>query len=324
MLDIVITHYDEPWEVCKRLFQTLDAQRGVDWSEIRVSIVNDGDLFIDAWHLFDMNYEVHQYSIEHKGVSAARNKGIELTWRPWIMFCDCDDCFSNVYALADIMSVIKSPDAERYDMMWTKVWQEKPDGQVCEIPDKRIMVFIHGKIYRRAFLEHEEIRFDESMTFNEDSLFNATIMSRIPNTRIGAITTAFPGYVWINREGSVTSADGWQDKHALGQFSRNLKIAAEIKEHKPEEYSGMVTRVIYDTYFMAKSGRYTDGCKAQILEQFLEWVKDKRQLLGMVEPKTFHSIKDISRRELTEPGEDIQDDYCTVRSWMEDVLEGKA
>ena len=321
MLDIVITHYDEPWEVCKRLFQTLDAQRGVDWSDIRVTIVNDGELFIDAWHLFDMNYEVHQYCIEHKGVSAARNKGIELTWRPWIMFCDCDDCFSNVYALADIMSVIKSPDAERYDMMWTKVWQEKPDGQVCEIPDKRIMVFIHGKIYRRAFLEHEEIRFDESMTFNEDSLFNATIMSRIPNTRIGAITTAFPGYVWINREGSVTSADGWQDKHALGQFSRNLKIAAEIKAHKPEEYSGMVTRVIYDTYFMIKSRRYSPGCKAKILDEFRTWVRDKMQRFGMVEFEKLGSIIDISMKELTDPDEQIDCNLDTVTDWMKKMVE---
>ena len=35
MLDIVITHYTEPWSVCRPLFETLDAQRGVDWDQIR-------------------------------------------------------------------------------------------------------------------------------------------------------------------------------------------------------------------------------------------------------------------------------------------------
>lgn len=321
MLDIVITHYKEPWDACRRIFETLDAQRGVNWDEISVTVINDGGEFIPAWYLFGFEYYVDQISIRHSGVSTARNAGLDRTDEPWIMFCDCDDCFSNVYALADILSVLKSPDAERYDMMWTKVWQEKPDGRVCEIPDKRIMVFIHGKVYRREFLEREEIRFDEGMTFNEDSLFNATIMARIPNTRIGAITTALPGYVWINREGSVTSADGWQDKHALGQFSRNLKIAAEIKEHKPEEYSGMVTRVIYDTYFMVKSRRYSPGCKAKILDEFRTWVRDKMQRFGMVEFEKLGSITDISMKELTDPDEQIDCNLDTVTDWMKKMVE---
>ena len=318
MLDIVITHYKEPWDVCKRFFETLDAQRGVNWNDVRVTVIHDGswsfDKLLNGW-----DFPVTQFVVPHHGVSAARNKGIEYTWRPWIMFCDCDDCFTNVYALADILSVLKSPDAGRYDMMWTKVWQEKPDGRVCEIPDKRIMVFIHGKVYRREFLEQEEIRFDEGMTFNEDSLFNATIMARIPNTRIGAITTAFPGYVWINREGSVTSADGWQDKHALGQFSRNLKIAAEIKEHKPEEYSGMVTRVIYDTYFMAHTAMLSDECKAKILCMFKCLVKDWKEDFCKVDADTLYRIKLISRAELTKKDEVIKDEPYEVMEWLKSL-----
>ena len=117
MLDIVITHYKEPWDVCRGLFETLDAQRGVNWDEISVTVINDGGEFIPAWYLFGFEYYVDQISIRHSGVSAARNAGLDRTDEPWIMFCDCDDTFANVFALQDIMNVLHSPNRDNFDMM---------------------------------------------------------------------------------------------------------------------------------------------------------------------------------------------------------------
>ena len=44
MLDIIITHYKEPWEVCRAQFTMLDMQRHVDWKEIRETAANYPDL----------------------------------------------------------------------------------------------------------------------------------------------------------------------------------------------------------------------------------------------------------------------------------------
>lgn len=320
MLEIVITHYREPWEVCKRQFRMLDAQRGVDWNEIRVTVVNDGGYRVQEDKLTDLDYRVEQLDIPHGGISAARNAGIMNATEPWIMFCDCDDCFSNVFALEGIMNVLHDPRAaERYDMLWTKVWAEDDtDGkhQAYMIQDKKIFVFTHGKIYRRQFLIDEGIRFDESLTFNEDSLFNATILTRRKNTQIGAIHSFAPEYVWINRGGSVTKGENAVDESAIMQFQRNMAIAAETLEHKPETYPGIVTRVIYDTYCMIRSSKYSPSCKRRILSEFVPWVADKTGLFGHVTSKELRDIRSISRSELMASGDVIKDDLDTVREWM--------
>ena len=324
MLDIVITHYQEPWSVCRRLFETLDAQRGVDWDQIYVTVVNDGGDRLPEDMLEDLNFRCVQLDIPHGGISAARNAGLDHAEEPWIMFCDCDDCFSNVFALEDILNVL--PGAEKqYDMMWTKVWSERlRDGahQVYQIHDKKIMVFIHGKVYRREFLLDEGIRFDESMTFNEDSLFNATIMTRTTNARIGEISTYAPAYVWIVREGSVTDAPDADDKSAIGQLRRNMKVTDQYRVHRPEGYAGMVTRVIYDTYFMTHTGKYSPSCKQQVLDEFRRWIKT--QAYGdftNVDAKHLRQIREISRAELTRTGEDIPDDPGSVVMWLLGVVQ---
>lgn len=317
MLDIVITHYQEPWRVCKRLFQTLDAQRGVDWDQVRVTVINDGGYILPVDKLEDLSFRVQQLDIPHGGISAARNAGIRIAQEPWIMFCDCDDCFSNVFALADILDVLRA-DSGQYDMYWTKVWAEDPGkGQIYQIQDIKIMVFIHGKVYSRLFLMRQGIRFDEELDFNEDSCFNATIMTRIPNTRIGEIRTFSPPYVWIRRAGSVTTGEGAEDKAAIGQLRRNIAVANEYMIFKPEMLPGMVTRVVYDAFFMMHSRKYSPSCKQRIMEGFMPWIRAHADLFLQVDRETLTKIRMISRDELSEKNEEICDAPGNVRAWLE-------
>ena len=299
MLDIIITHYTEPWEVCRRLLETLDAQRGVDWNEVRVTIVNDGGFRLPEDKLYCLNIVPQQYDIPHGGISAARNVGIRIAQEPWIMFCDCDDCFSNVFALADILDVLRA-DSGQYDMYWTKVWAEDPGkGQIYQIQDIKIMVFIHGKVYSRLFLMRQGIRFDEELDFNEDSCFNATIMTRIPNTRIGEIRTFSPPYVWIRRAGSVTTGEGAEDKAAIGQLRRNIAVANEYM------------------IFMMHSRKYSPSCKQRIMEGFMPWIRAHADLFLQVDGETLTKIRMISRDELSEKDEEICDAPGNVSAWLE-------
>ena len=318
MLDIVITHYTEPWSVCRRQFEMLDAQLGVDWNQIYVTVVNDGGEMLPEEQLEDLNFRCVQVNVPHGGVSAARNAGLDHAQETWVMFCDCDDCFSNVFALADILDVLPGAD---YDMMWTKVWAERADGRIYQIQDQKIMVFIHGKIYRREFLLAEGIRFDEELAFNEDSLFNATIMTRVPNTRIGEISTYAPAYVWVSRENSVTSGEGAEDRAALGQLKRNMKVADQYRQHRPEGYPGMVTRVVYDTYFMTHTGKYSPSCKQQILAEFRPWIMERYGEFMNVDGKQLRQIREISRDELTLQGEQIRDEPWRVAGWVTEVMQ---
>lgn len=313
MLDIVITHYVEPWDVCKKMFWMLAMQRNVDWSEITVTVINDGGNRIPASRLEDLGFEVRQLDIAHGGISAARNAGLWFGTEPWIMFCDCDDCFANIYGLQDIMNVLKQDDG-RYDVLWNRFYEEHPE-EILLVPDHKVFVFTHGKVYRREFLEKEQIRFEESLEWNEDSCFNATVLTR--GAKAGEIQTHAPVYAWIRREDSFTGTEDRNDKSAFFQFRRNLLVAEEHRQHKPADYAGMVTRVVWDAFFMIHSRRCSPLCKQQILREFMPWAWKRKELIVQVDEETLKNIREISRYELSEPGEEICDEPGNVLAWVE-------
>lgn len=202
MLDIVITHYNEPWRLCRKLFVMLDMQRIVNWNEITVTVVNDGGYRLPEEELNRLSFKVYQVDIPKCGVSVARNIGIELGNEPWIMFCDCDDTFTNIYALDEILTAIRKPSSEQYDMMYAKCLTEF--GRiVIPIADERQFVFIHGKVYRREFIIKTGLLFEETVKYGEDTLFNDALMCN--TDRITEIETSSSPYVWIRRGGSVTT-----------------------------------------------------------------------------------------------------------------------
>ena len=201
MLDIVITHYNEPWRLCRKLFVMLDMQRIVNWDEITVTVVNDGGYRLPDEELNQLSFPVRQIEIQKSGISAARNTGVRNTSEPFIMFCDCDDCFTNIYALDEIITAIRKPN-NKLDMMFARCLTEF--GRiVVPIADERQLVFIHGKVYRRQFLIETGLQFDETITYGEDTLFNDTLADL--TGKVAEIKTNAPPYVWIRRGGSVTT-----------------------------------------------------------------------------------------------------------------------
>jgi glycosyltransferase involved in cell wall biosynthesis len=318
MLDIVITHYNEPFEVGRKLLWMIDLQRCVDFSAIRVTVVNDGGNRLPDGELAKLSYPLSQLDIPHGGISAARNAGIDNATEPYIMFCDFDDVFTNVYALRDIMTVLPCD----FDMLWTNLLVEDClDGkdQIYMTPDRQKFVFVHGKVYRRQFLTEQGLRFNEAMTFQEDSLFNATITARTDYKRIGFIRAPIVPYVWIRRQNSVTNS-GRDDEAEYWHFRRNLEVTAE-NEHDPEKYRGMITRTAYDAFYMVFGKRMGADMKRRILTEFVPWIKERKKMFGKVTDEIMEKLIDISRYELLEPNERIQDDPETVMEWIEKITQ---
>lgn len=326
MLDLIITHYKEPWEVCRKQFQMLDLQRMIDWAEIRVTVINDGGEHLPEERLAELVYPVRQIDIPHGGISAARNAGIDAATQPWIMFCDCDDCFSNIYALRDIMNILHMPDTlERFDMVWCACAEEDDiEGyRILQMIDRqKVFVFCHGKIYRREFLTAERIRFDQRLTFNEDSCFNATIIARTPHTRIGEIKSHAPVYTWIRRTRSVTTGDNAPDDGAYGQMRRNMTVTEENRLHRSRDnYCGMVTRTAYDAYYILHGARVSADGKRRIAAEFIPWMKAHQTDFGEVSPEILDQIRTVSKSELIGMNERIPDSYETVRTWVDRITE---
>lgn len=321
MLDIIITHYNEPWSVGEKLFSILALQRGVDFSAFRVLVVNDGEENrLPDECFFGLPYQVEQLSIPHKGVSAARNAGIDHATAPWVMFCDFDDTFAHVYALRDILSILP---ADGYDMLHTRmIVEDRTDGKdlLTFSPESQRFVFTHGKVYRKAFLDAENIRFDETMSFQEDSLFNATIIARTSHKRIGEIKSASPLYVWIRRPCSVTNS-GREDEAMFSHFIRNIKATEENRKNRDYDcYCGMVTRTAWDAYYMLNCKPGSAEIKEKIRELFVPWIRARRGAFGQVSPETLTKIIAVARTELCDSP--IPDDKATVTKWLDELTKG--
>ena len=318
MLDIIIAHYKEPWETGRKLFQMIGLQRGFDSGLIRVLVVNDGGYRLPDAELNRLSYPVEQIDIEHGGISKARNTGIDRSTAPFIMFCDFDDTFTNVYALRDIISVLPCD----YDMLWSDLLVEDclhGKDLVYLTPERQRFVFVHGKVYRRQFLVEQNIRFDEKMTFQEDSLFNATIIARTDFKRIGKINAPIIPYVWIRRQNSVTNS-GRDDEAEYWHFRRNLAVTDENLED-PEKYAGMVTRTAYDAYYMAVGRRLSPGMKNKIIGEFAPWIAERIDKFGQVTDKIMDQIIDVSRYELLDPDERVPDRPEYVMNWLREITQ---
>ena len=126
-LDIIITHYKESWETGKPMFDMLAMQREVNFNEVTVILVNDGEENALPNELFDgYPFEVCQISIPKGNVSKARNAGLDASIADWVMFCDFDDCFSSIFGLYLLFCGIKE---DKYDVIWSHFTEETNCGR---------------------------------------------------------------------------------------------------------------------------------------------------------------------------------------------------
>ena len=321
MLDIVITHYKEPWETGAPLFRMIALQRGIDFKDIRVILINDGsEGAIPKEKIEEEHYPFHTdvVTIPHGGISAARNAGIDASEAEWITFCDFDDTYASVYSLRDVLTLLP---AENFDLLWGKMLVEDflhGKDSVYKSPEQAKFVFTHYKFYRRSFLLENDIRFDTDLTYNEDSLFNAIIIAVLDYHRIGEIKAAFPGYIWCRRGNSVTNKDGAKDPATYGHFRRNWKVCDFYLEHLPKHrLKDMFVRTIYDTYYMLNTEKISREMHDRIAKEFHEELKKYAQYWYVPEKDILEKIQWLAKHELGEEDSwNLPADPETVHGWM--------
>ena len=244
MLDIIVTHYREPWEMGKPFFDMLACQRGINFSDIRVILVHDGVAPFKAQNFESYPYAVEQVKIPHGGVSKARNNGLERATAKWVQFCDFDDRYTNIYALKQVLGVLNEQDC---DMIWTPFWMECYNGELyVKRMEKENLIWIHGKYYRREFLIENRVFFPEGIHYSEDSGFGA-IVNELAKRR-GKIKTEFPVYSWVYRPDSVSTDKANETKNLTGFIDRNVWVVEEFKR-RGIDHINMVGRMFADAYW---------------------------------------------------------------------------
>lgn len=156
-------------------------------------LINDGstDNSLSMCEKYKKDCRVKVVSQENSGVSATRNKGIELATGEYVTFIDSDDFVSNDYC-----SLLFSFMSENVSMVVLGLQKLMSDGKLkkirhrlkegyysfAELQDKIIDdgtlsgFTLHSTcsvLYRKELLINNSIFFNSEIKYNEDGLFNA-------------------------------------------------------------------------------------------------------------------------------------------------------
>ncbi len=217
MVDIIIPAYNAHETIEKTLFSIL-YQDNLD--KINVLIVDDCSTrnYKDIVSFFSNFMNIKELTLtENKGPAVARQYGINNSQSEYIIFLDSDDILFDCNSVRTLLNKIEKG---KYDIVISTFVEEIKDGFIEHNNDT---IWLHGKIYRRSFLNNNKIEFNESRA-NEDNGFNQLILLSEPN--IGHINEKT--YIWCNNSKSITRKNDYEYRlKGLEGYVYNINWAIE-------------------------------------------------------------------------------------------------
>lgn len=174
-------------------------------NNIEVLLVDDGsddgsDTVCDRYG--EMDERVKVFHAKNKGVSVARNTGIENSFGKWISFVDADDYLNPDFA----KNMLKESEQHNADIIASNYVLERENQSVEQYFFSRCIDFAcddiykylvidsilgsntktnigvpWGKLYRREFIISNQLSFMPGLKRMQDSLFNAYAFSKAEN-----------------------------------------------------------------------------------------------------------------------------------------------
>ena len=231
-LSVIIPTYN-CWEFLSECLQSILQQLP---SDCELIIADDGsdDRTAELLAGYEGAHEnLHIVYREHEGASAARNAGLDAAAGEFVAFIDCDDCMRDGFLRDSLPLLDAGTDLyifgiERFPLsgvreLWTVHDKIYPDASAFAdeyVRVRQLLVYSNcNKFYRRSVIEEHRLRFDESMDFGEDRMFNYRYLS---NCCGRIVTSSLIMLHYIQR-----NADSMSSKHIPGYFPcvRNLHEA---------------------------------------------------------------------------------------------------
>ena len=323
-LQILVPHYKETREEIKPLLDSIALQQNVDLeNEVGVIICNDGPeaVSLEPVSWFDQYpFKVKYYECDHAGVSATRNACLAVADADYVMFCDADDMFYNACGL---YILFREMEGDGFDALTSVFIEETRDPKTKKpvyINRNMDVTFVHGKVYRRQYLEDEHIQFNPMLTIHEDSYFNCLATKCAKEVKY--CPTSF--YLWKWRDASVCRHD---PKYILKTFNNMLASSTALvkellKRGKEKDAIFYATSMIYDSYFTMNKKEWIDQENQEYRDKtekrFKQYYLDFKYLYGKIDETTkAQLIMGIKNRFFAEG---LLMEAITFEDWIAHVL----
>lgn len=177
----------------KTIKRTIDSLLNQTYSDYQVFLIDDGSqdaTAVECQKLVGGDSRFHYHYKENGGVSSARNYGIELVDDHYIAFLDSDDEFHPDF-LASMLKEMQADEA--IDLVACSYLRNKKaillgnrtltnKEMVAHILDEDSpMGYVCNKFYKTSIFVDHQVRFDETVHYGEDLLFNISYLEHVRN-----------------------------------------------------------------------------------------------------------------------------------------------
>lgn len=179
LISVIIPAYNASKTICT----TLDSLVGQTRSDFEVLIIDDGsvDNTYEVCTLYTSEKKFRVIKQENKGVSAARNLGINNAKGDYILFMDADD-FISKSAISEIYEHLEKNNS---DIAFFNYYIKNKNEEILvsnsgEIVKDKIIVnimkggvrgFVWNKVFRKSFIQKNNLFFSENLKYCEDEEF---------------------------------------------------------------------------------------------------------------------------------------------------------
>lgn len=322
-LQILIPQYKETDEVIRPLLDSIELQQNVDLrNDVGVIIVNDGtDVRLSDKLLGRYTYPIEYHLAEHGGVSATRNKCLDLATADYVMFCDADDMFFNACGLYIVFREIQNGGFDSLVSAFVEETRDLITKESIYINHDMDTTFVHGKIHRRQYLLDNNIRWNDDLTIHEDSYFNCLCQRLAKELKYSQ--TAF--YLWKWRDASVCRHD---PKYILKTYNNmldsNTALVEEfIKRGRTQDAQFYAVSMIYDAYFTMNKREWIDQENLEYRyateKRFKQYYLEFEHLFKGIDEMTKNQIIVGMKNRMF--GEGLMMESITFNDWIKFVME---
>ena len=245
LVSIIVPVYNVEKYICK----CLDSLLNQNYSNFEVILIDDGSTD-NSGKICDYYSKKHNnirvFHLDNKGVSNARNYGIEKAKGDFIQFVDSDDFVNKNY----INDMIKLIDSEEIDMIICGINQvnynqgesvssniivSKNEGLyrknnlkyvIEDLIESSYINYCYSKLIRRNLLKENKIEFKKNISLGEDTLF---ILDVLKNSRSIRVVSEAPYNYVIHSNQSLTY------KYRKDKFDILNNLSNEIYKFCDEE-----------------------------------------------------------------------------------------
>ena len=257
MIDIIIPAYNAQ-KTIKKTLASIAMQSIKDI--IKVTIVNDCSKkdYSEIIEMFKSIINITEIKMDkNSGPGVCRQKGIDNTTNPYIMFVDADDLLYDCYSVERLYRAMKNNNYVVGTMM------DEDKGKYSYW--KNHTGCLHAKMYRRKHLEKEKIRFNNTRQSEDYSFHSLNILSTKKEKVIEHIV-----YLYKDNKNSITNDKLYKIESINSHIYNVLWTVsqAEKRKYSPEKIADLIYNALIYLYFI-----YAKNYKNKQFNKLLVWIK---------------------------------------------------